>query len=138
MRTIESVIIRVVRDEDFGAYLEWVDYNGDPVITDPSSTARMQVRNKDDDSLVLSLEEGGDTTVDPVVRVYSEASVVRITIPRTISNALQAGVYKYDIMIDVASPVDPDGAEAVFATPQRHRVLKGDFVVENPVTQETT
>lgn len=132
---IETATLRITKGEDYSAYIEWVDFAGSPVISDPASVAYMQVRDKATGLVVLDFEEAADPATEPRIKVYSESSVVQITCPRTITATLAVKRYDFDIVVDVASPYDSEAAEPIFSTPQRHRLIKGDVEVLERVTQ---
>lgn len=124
-----EVDLLFMRGEDYSSYVLWQDEFGDSVIGDEYATATLQIANPDSTPLLV-FNPVGDTTAEPIITVLGSSGYVRITCPRTVSDTIPPGIYRYDLAIDAG-----DENVNVFAGKQRHFVMSGKAIFASPSSE---
>lgn len=125
----QRVRLVIRQGEDYSAYIEWTDDDGNPIPSDPSATARLQARSADG-SLVLDMRSGANHDVAGAVDILGTSGMIRLTAPRALTALLLPGVHPFDLVVHHK---DPD--TQVFRAGQRRYVVSGDLVVLTTITR---
>lgn len=128
---MEEVRARLLirRGEDYSAYIEWTDFNGNPVPADPGATAMLHARDKNG-SLVVQFASGVDPEQKPAVAILGRSGIIRVTCPRHVTAAMPLGVFPFDLAVQ-----HTDADAAVFRLGQRRYIVVGDMIVADSITK---
>lgn len=125
--TAHDVDLHIGLGEDYSAYLYWIDELGEPVVADEYATGTLVAADNDGNE-IIKFTSAGDTKTQPVITVLGSSGYIRITAPRSVTNGLPTGNYRYTLAIDMAHP-----EVTVFTAKQRHFTLGGWMKLIAPV-----